>query len=249
MKNSSLPYWNERWGSDPVNFATSWPDAGCRNLELLYVKEVLRRIPKDRMVLEIGCGNFQLAEDPEIPELLKGRYLGVDGSAIAVQAAAARRLPGLHFTQYDLTVPGLCRLVDPSCTFLLSKRTLQNIHPESRVNLWREIAQFRGGLLIEDVVPFRDHLNSYRLSHGGQRPLSIPDFNFPIDLREEIWTLPRASFYAFMGYYYQITRVQRNVPDDIRACALRLSQWAIQTMRPQPANGPVVACHFGEWKS
>lgn len=248
MNKSSLPYWTERWGAHPSEFDTSWPDAGCRRLELEYVKQVLQRIPKDRMVLEIGCGNFQLAEDPEIPELLKGRYLGVDGCAIAVQAASDRRLPGLHFAQFDLTSPGLDRLVDPRSTFLLSKRTIQNIEPTARIPLWREIVKFRGGLLIEDIKAFRDHLDACR--HGaGRTPLGVPEFNWPIDMNEEIWKLPGLQFYAFMGYYYLITRVQPNVPDDIRINALRLSQWALQDMRSQPANGPVVACSFGEWRS
>lgn len=248
MNKSSLPYWDKRWGAHPSEFETSWPDAGCRMLELQYVKQVLSDLPKDRMILELGCGNFQLAEDPSIPELLKGRYMGLDGCAVAVKAAQDRNLPGLHFAQYDLTVPGLERFVDPATTFILTKRTIQNIEPAARKPLWSTLGRFRGGLLIEDFIPFRRRTDDHRYDMG-RRPLDIPEFNWPIDLNENLNLLHGIQFYAFMGYYYQVTRCQGTVPDAIKVHALRLSQWAIAERRGQPAFGPVVALTYGDWKS
>lgn len=245
-RTSSLPYWNERWAKTPGHEA-SWPDYGCRVLELALIRKFIERLPRDQKILEIGCGAFQLSEDPYLWMLLKDRYIGVDGSPVAIKQARKRGpKDGFRFHLLDLTTPdGLEKLSPPSKTILISKRTIQNIAPETRKHLWPYLKAYRGGLLIEDFAPFRFNTNEHR-RNMNKPPLAVPEFNWPIELTEPVQTFPNIHFYAFMGYYMQVTRCQGEIPDDIRIAALRLSQWAIETDRGQPSYGPVVAMVFGE---
>ncbi len=239
METSSLPYWNERWGRAPAAFATSWPDEYARALELLYVK---RHLPAEGTVVEIGCGNFQLAEDSAIPAFLCGRYLGIDGSPVAVAAAEARGLPGLEFQVKDLT-----KELIPAGSFILSKRFLQNLHPDDQCVMLRQAFAFPHGLLIEDFMAARAATSNLRYM-VGRGPLEIPEFNWPLQSMDKITTTSpgglRLTLVPFMGWFYAITRVFPDLPRSGFDAAFALSQRAILKDEEQPFYGPVIAIRW-----
>src|SRR5262245_5419559 len=134
-ETSSLPYWDDRWGKAPTDFRTSWPDNNARALELAFIHKAITPV-RGRLV-ELGCGNLQLLESPDLHFTLSARhsYVGVDGSAVALEAArrrAAKELPLAEFVQHDLSVGPPPVEGD----FVLSKRTIQNLHPDSREWVW-----------------------------------------------------------------------------------------------------------------
>ena len=61
---SSLEYWEKRWAGAPWDFATSWPDTYARRLELAALKKYLSF--DKGPILELGCGNLQIAEDNDL---------------------------------------------------------------------------------------------------------------------------------------------------------------------------------------
>src|SRR5262245_31281134 len=102
-EKSSLLYWQERWSKDPWNFATSWADPHARLLELAALKKYLRF---DRPILELGCGNLQIAEDNDLLlSMAKAGYAGIDGSSAAIKVAQQRLSPfsSARVVEGDLT--------------------------------------------------------------------------------------------------------------------------------------------------
>lgn len=238
--NSSLEYWNDRWAKAPSNYASSWPDQYARALELLYLQQ---HLPKTGTIVEIGCGAFGLAEDPALAKSLHGRYIGVDGSPVAIEAARSRFYSkGLDFRQLDLTAPGM---IIPGATRILSKRTLQNITPEARGPILKQVLKFQHGLLIEDCAWAREETNRLRamLDRG---PLAVPDYNYPLQLDElmYVWSSGASPSDAFMGYFYALTRVFPDLPKEGFEVGFALSQRAILLGEPQPLFGPVIAIRW-----
>lgn len=233
--SSSLAYWDSRWAAGPMNFETSWADDHARRLELCYLHT---KLPREGHVVEIGCGNFGLAEEPKLVELLKGRYTGVDGSPVAIEAAMRRSGPGFNFEVRDLTKPGE---IIPGGDVVLSKRVLQNIEPgEGRQALLTTLRSvFTHGLLIEDWVEARSWTDQDRLKFG-RGPLDIPDFNFPLTT-EELHEARIFDYDPFMGYFYALTRVFPRLPRSGFEAGFALSQAAILSGEGQPLRGPVVA--------
>lgn len=239
---SSLEYWDARWGAAPDKFSTSWPDDHARALELAFIRTQLP--PLHSTILEIGCGNFQLCEDPALALALQGRkYLGVDGSLEALRAARAQanlHVPHAQFVQHDLTMGPPQGAGD----FLLSKRTLQNLTYDARADLWPWIGSFRHGCLIEDFRPAREATDEYRHGLCNRAPILIPDFNYPLEEAElaRLDNLVRdVRIVPFMGYYYSLTRVYPDLAPEGHVAAYKLSLREILRGGAQPMLGPNVA--------
>lgn len=238
---SSLDYWNERWGGAPDKFSTSWPDDHARALELAFIRTQLP--PLHSTILEIGCGNFQLCEDPALALALQGRrYIGVDGSLEALRAARAQanlHVPHAQFVQHDLTQGP----PNGEADFLLSKRTLQNLTYDSRADLWPWIGSFEHGCLIEDYRPARENTDEQRRCYG-RAPILVPDFNYPIE-EHELARLDNlvgdVRVVPFMGYFYSISRVYPRLAPGGHAAAAALSLREIERGGWQPSFGPNVA--------
>lgn len=232
--SSSLIYWDSRWAQAPMAFSTSWPDEFARRLELCYV---YHKLPLKGHVVEIGCGNFGLAEESKLAEMLRGRYTGLDGSEAAIDAARRRGGPGFEFKIMDLTKDEALPLGD----FVLSKRVLQNIEPshERQDLLIRLREAFSHGLLIEDWDEARRKTNEDR-ARLQREPLEIPAFNWPLS-SGELFGANIMNFDPFMGYFYAITRVFPRLPRSGFEAAYTLSQAAILSEERQPLRGPVVA--------
>lgn len=237
MNDSSLPYWERRWAGDH-GYSASWPDDYARALELDYLR---RELPPTGSVLELGCGAFGLAEDPRVAQLVRGRYLGIDGSREAIDQARLRseRLGGgWDFERKDLTAAGT--IIPLDADFVLTKRFLQNLVPEARRQLFTALGQFKHGLLIEDLVSARKLTDEARAS-VGRGPLAVPEFNWPI-ADEELDALGRMVVITpFMGWFYAMTRVMPDLPKSGHQAAYQLSHDAIMLDREQPMRGPVVA--------
>jgi SAM-dependent methyltransferase len=237
---SSLPYWEKRWGAAPSSFDASWPDYYARGLELLCIRKYL---PEKGRVVELGCGNFQLAESAPLVDALRGRYVGIDGSAVAIQAAKDRKLAGMEFRCIDLAAePERTDLGD----FVLTKRFLQNLVPAARAPLIRRIfEQYAHGLLIEDCAWARSQTDAMRRM-VGREALAVPEFNWSIQLRE-VWDGLQArggDRDPFMGWFYGITRVFPELPPSGFDAAFHLSQRAILNNERQPLFGPVIALRW-----
>lgn len=233
MKKSSLDYWDVRWGASPSNFETSWPDDYARHLELEFL---VAKLPRTGKIIEIGCGNFQLAEDPRLVKMLKGRYLGLDGSKVAVEAAQARQIDGLEFGICDLSEP----VELPDGDIILSKRTIQNLAPDAhRYELLRQLRKYAHGILIEDCEWARHETDKDR-ARIGREPLAVPEFNWPLRI-DEMLASPATRTETFMGYFYAITRVFPDLPQAGFIAGHHLSHVAIREGRNQPLRGPVVA--------
>jgi len=235
MTDSSLPYWERRWAGDH-GYSASWPDDYARALELDFLR---RELPQTGSVLELGCGAFGLAEDPRVAQLVRGRYLGIDGSVEAIEQArlrAERLGGGWDFQRADLTTQwGL-----PTADFVLTKRFLQNLTAEARGPLLRQIGQFKHGVLIEDLVSARKLTDQARES-VGRAPLAIPEFNWPIEDHELDQLGRMVALEPFMGWFYAMTRVMPDLPKSGHQAAYQLSHDAILMSREQPMRGPVVA--------
>lgn len=232
--SSSLAYWDSRWAQAPMAFATSWPDEFARRLELCYLAT---RLPKEGKVVEIGCGNFGLAEEPKLADMLRGRYIGIDGSAEAIKAAERRGGPGFEFKVQDLTKREALPLGD----IVISKRVLQNLEPgpERQELLIRLREAYSHGIIIEDWDEARRETNMDR-ARLRREPLEIPAFNWPLTT-EELFKARIHEFEPFMGYFYAITRVFPRLPRSGFEAAYTLSQAAILSGESQPLRGPVVA--------
>lgn len=234
MESSSLPYWNDRWAKAPMDFASSWPDRYARGLETTYLYTAL---PRAGTVLEIGCGNFQLAEEPRLLSFLCGRYVGVDGSPPALEAARRRAGPGFEFLERDLTT---CDL--PLADFILSKRTLQNIHPDARGLLLKKVLSYPHGVLIEDCSWARWETDRLRAALD-RKSLAIPEYNYPLVFQEVVGSRSLTSD-PFMGYFYAITRVFPDLPKEGFEAGFCLSHRAILAGERQPFFGPVIALRW-----
>jgi SAM-dependent methyltransferase len=239
--HSSLEYWDARWAGAPDKFSTSWPDDCARALELAFIRTQLP--PLHSAILEIGCGNFQLLEDPALALALQGRkYLGIDGSHEALRAARALanlHVPHAQFVQHDLTQGPPQGAGD----FLLSKRTLQNLAFDARQDLWPWIGSFRHGCLIEDYRPARDNTDELRRSYG-RAPLLVPEFNYPLE-EYELARLDNlvgdVRVVPFMGYFYNLTRALPKLAPEGHTAAYKLSLREILRGGWQPTFGPNVA--------
>lgn len=234
---SSLEYWEKRWEEEGENFNASWPDTFARVLELKYLLGVLKQTPRSRIV-EIGCGAFGLAEFPKlVEEIAQTPYFGMDGSDAALTVARKRFSMGT-FHQMNLADVRQPLPYWDRGAFLISKRTIQNIHDEeSRIRLLKWVSSFTHGVLIEDFLAGRLETDRVRRDMGLPH-LEIPEFNVPLN-RADLECSGRLE--SPLGYYNLVTRAQPDVPEGMRFFAFKLSLEAIAEGRPQPLFGPVVA--------
>lgn len=125
------------------SFATDFSETRGR-LQIGVIK-VLKRIPKDSSVLDLGCGNgkvlLQLAESG-----FKGKYLGADFSLGLLEWAGKDQPAGFEstFIELDLTAPNWNEVLQPSpfsviCCFA----TLHHIpSDEIRLRLLKNIRKY-----------------------------------------------------------------------------------------------------------
>lgn len=247
-EKSSLKYWDERWGKAPGDLSSSWPDNHAIWLERTVLDKYLPEGDwEDKPIVEIGCGNLHVLRSGILSNSRRTvrTYIGIEGSTavrrvnnkVLQRESRGESLARVFYR--DLTGPRALAGI-PDGSFLLSKRTLQNIHPDHRAPLIERLRKkFEHGLVIEDMKEFRNNLNIMRSPRLA--PLDIPAFNWPLHRSElPIRQGAEYQFVPFMNIYYSITRVWPDCPRDIRERAYQIQEQAIWAEQCNAQIGPVV---------
>jgi len=111
-------------------------------------------------------------------------------------------------TSTDLPCPEWLGIAQPGKGdpwIVLSRRTLQNLTPEERFFVLKDVLQATHGVLVEAVKSGLARLNSLR----GALILPVmtePEFNYYLETYEERAIRKVAYTYGFMEPYYALTR-------------------------------------------
>jgi hypothetical protein len=246
-QKSSIKYWDKRWSTDPHSVRSSWPDGEALALEISALNKYLPRDAWASPIVEIGCGNLHVLRSGILTNHTRtvGEYYGIEGSKAVrhtnngIISGFPPQYPKSKVVYRDLT--GSQALKGIPDGYLLSKRTLQNIHPSYRGKLIERLrAKFKHGTLIEDVWTFRNALDRER-NAAGKGNLGVPDFNWPL-CWNELLALAGGTFKVipFMGLYYSVTRNWDNCPFSIREAAGCLQFRALDADELNIPIGPVV---------
>ena len=246
---SSLNYWSAQWAANPWEFGTSWKDCYARLLELEFVRRQLSKV--SGRVLDMGCGNLQLAESQDLFwELAERGYLGVDGAPAAVEVATMRvsGMANMDVALEDFTRKefGLAEYRDRFGVFL-SKRVLQNLTPEERQKHWRQVLQFEHGILVEGTQEGMLNTSVCR-TERGMGACTPPRFNYYLE-PEEVDMLKKnvgAEVVPFMAHYMFETRGRRDLrvwDSEVHRAAYKQNIEAIRSGADAafPVYGPTVA--------
>ena len=96
---------------------------------------------------------------------------------------------------------------------LLTKRTLQNLHPDERAKLWPTILRASHAVLIEGTTKALLETNKAKWKETGEENgCTPPAFNWYLTYEECVMLWERgAEFYPFMAEYYLETRARRTL--------------------------------------
>lgn len=199
----SLEYWNDRWKNAASPGEGSWAGDKCaRYLEQRWIRKHLKEV--DGPIVDIGCGAGAIFEGnlgSSIKTIALNRgYLGIDGSATAIEQARAAH-PSLAFRVQDLTTAPL--LPGPDST-VLSRRFIQNVPRDKRGDLLYRVKKFKHAVLLECTVVGLGQTNVIRSLMRHWPPLKEPEFNEFLTAGE-LESLGGTVTWP-LGLYYAITR-------------------------------------------